>query len=99
MEPFDIPESRFAITEKNAEFLSGFNACLVQMYLYIAELTNFNPKNRMIDAVSILEKIGATGELISKGLKSNLGEKTQEKVSEVEDEILFLFTIPPNRMN
>lgn len=68
----------FEVSEDNTAFLSGYGKCLKEMYLCIAELTEYNPKNRYIDSVFLLDKISATSDVISKKCSVTLKQLERE---------------------
>jgi len=44
----------------------GYNKAMMQVLDYLKETTEFKPEKRYIDAVPLIEKIGATAEGLSK---------------------------------
>ena len=60
--PFD---HGFKDTDIDIKGINGFMKCLNSVYNHIAEVTEFNPAKRMIDAVDILDKIAATSDELS----------------------------------
>lgn len=51
-------ETIFGVTDISG--INGYSKCLRQLYAHLAEVTEFNPAKRYIDAAELLERISAT---------------------------------------
>ncbi|MEO7048958.1 MAG: hypothetical protein ABI091_26885 [Ferruginibacter sp.] len=50
------------IPKLDVHAIKGYQKCLTHFYSLIAEMTEYNPAKRMIDAVVLLDKISATSD-------------------------------------